>query len=88
MGWINVNIVELEGMAMNGLVKELWVEECEKPRGWKRIVARTPDGETMSTGCMEPDAARRNYAVLSLYAKKWGGLIFTGEEVESKPEEE
>ncbi len=87
-GWINVNIIEVEGLAMNGMLEEVRVEDCEKPRGWRRIVARTKDGRLVSTNCMEPDAAKRNYMVLSLYTRKWGSLIFTGEEVYGRPEEE
>jgi hypothetical protein len=79
--WINVRLIEIEGMAMNGLIKNVEVVNCDKPKGWKRIIATAVDGRKLASECMEPDAARRNYMVFTLYAKKWGKSIFTGEEV-------
>jgi hypothetical protein len=84
---ITSNIIEIEGMAMNGLVSRVRLEECERPPGWKKIIAETSEGKTLETSCMEPDAAKRNYMVLLLYVRQWGKLVFGGEEVEGRPEE-
>ncbi|MEB3851461.1 MAG: hypothetical protein LRS49_02615 [Desulfurococcales archaeon] len=85
---ITANIIEIEGLAMNGMLREVSLEDCERPPGWKRIVAVADDGRRMSTSCMEPDAAKRNYMVMSLYLRQWGKLVYEGGEVEGKPEEE
>ncbi len=77
---VNPRIIELEGKAHLGLVEEVSLVDCEKPEGWKRIVARLKDGTVESTGCMEEEAARRNYMVMLLYTKKWGSLIYLGDE--------
>ncbi len=86
--WINVRLIEIEGMAMNGLVKNVEIADCDKPKGWKRIIVTTNDGKKLASECIEPDAARRNYMVFSLYARKWGKNIFTGEEVAGEVLEE
>ncbi|GAB6148343.1 hypothetical protein [Stetteria hydrogenophila] len=88
MPWISVGLIEIEGMAMNGLVESVKLEDCREPKGWKRIVAVDREGRTLASKCIEPEAARRNYMVLTLYSKKWGSLIFSGEEVIGRPEEE
>lgn len=72
---LNPKIIELEGKAQIGLVKEVELVDCEEPEGWKKIIARLRDGSVESTNCMEPDAAKRNYMVMVLYSKKWGPLI-------------
>jgi len=78
---LNPRVIELEGMAMIGKVKKARMEDCEDfPEGWKRIVAELEDGSVYKTGCMEPDAAKRNFMVITLYSRKWGKLINTGDE--------
>ena len=79
---LNPRIIELEGMAMIGMVKKARMEPCGSgyPEGWKKIVAELTDGSVYETGCMEPDAARRNYMVLTLYIRNWSKLIWNGEE--------
>ncbi len=78
---LNPRVIELEGMAMIGKVKRASIEECAGyPEGWKRIVAELDDGSTYTTGCMEPEAAKRNFMVITLYARRWGKLINTGDE--------
>jgi hypothetical protein len=77
---VNPRIIELEGKAQLGMVSEVRLEDCDFPEGWKRIVAELKDGSIESTGCMEPDAAKRNYMVMVLYTRKWGSLINQGEE--------
>ena len=67
---------------MAGLVKSARLENCRDfpLNEWKRIVAELEDGSTYSTGCMEPEAARRNYMVIALYTRRWGKLINQGSE--------
>ncbi len=72
---LNPRLIELEGRAMVGEIKQVSVEECDTPPGWKKIVAIDYKGERVETGCMEPDAARRNYMVLVLYVRRWSKLI-------------
>jgi len=75
MGLIKVNLVELEGLAMNGFLTRVEIRECSEPSGWKEIIAYTREGRMLSSGCIEGDAARRNYAVLSLYIRSWSKHI-------------
>ncbi|MCE4620474.1 MAG: hypothetical protein F7C33_05555 [Desulfurococcales archaeon] len=77
---VNPKIIELEGKAHLGYLAEVRLEDCDRPEGWKRIVAVLKDGSVESTNCMEPDAAKRNYMVMVLYTRKWGSLINQGEE--------
>ena len=84
---ITANVIEIEGLAMNGFIKEVTLDDCDKPPGWIRIKVLTTEGKTLATECMEPDAARRNYMVLSLYVRRWSSLINKGGEVEGPPEE-
>jgi hypothetical protein len=84
---ITANVIEIEGLAMNGLINKVELENCERPPGWARIKALTRDGRVLSTACMEPSAARRNFMVLSLYVRKWGSLVNKGGEVEGPSEE-
>jgi len=72
---LNPRLIEIEGMAMNGLIKRVELEDCETPPGWKKIIAYDHEERRLETGCMEPEAARRNYMVLVLYARKWGKMI-------------
>ena len=71
----NPKIIELEGMAMTGFLKNVKMEDCEKPPGWKKLVVSTIENETLSTNCMEPDAAKRNFMVFTLYIRNWAKLI-------------
>ncbi len=68
---LRANLVELEGLAMIGEVKRIEIRDCKEIKGYKEIVVYTRDGKEVSSGCIESDAARRNYSVLALYAKKW-----------------
>jgi len=85
---ITVDIIRLEGMAMNGLIKEVALRDCSKPPSWKKIVAIDINGNVIETSCIEPDAAKRNLTVLLLYTKRWGHIINEGGEVEGPPEED
>ncbi len=71
----NPRIIELEGMAMTGQLTEVKIESCNRPPGWKKLVVKTVNGETMSTNCMEPDAAKRNFMVFTLYIRNWSKLV-------------
>lgn len=75
-----VGVIEIEGLAMNGLLESFTVEDCGKPKGFKYIVARAKDGRTLRTGCMEEEEARRQALVLNLYMKQWSKIIVQGEE--------
>ena len=79
---LNPRLIELEGMAMIGMVRKARLEPCSSgyPGDWRKIVAELADGSKYETGCMEPDAARRNYMVLVLYSRNWSKLIWNGEE--------
>jgi len=71
----NPRLIELEGLAMTGYLEHVELVECSRPEGWKKLRVKTKEGEVLETGCMEPDAAKRNYMVFLLYIKKWGKLI-------------
>ena len=71
----NPNIIELEGMAMVGLLRSVRLEDCDRPKGWKKLVVETVNGEVRETNCIEPDAAKRNFMVFSLYIRNWSRLI-------------
>ena len=75
-----VGLIEIEGLAMNGLLESFSVEDCGKPKGFKYIIARAKDGRTLRTGCMEEEEARRQSLVLNLYIKQWGKFIVQGRE--------
>lgn len=76
---LNPRIIELEGKAQIGMVEHVELVDCEKPHGWKKLRAKLRDGSIEETGCMEPDAAKRNYMVFVLYARKWGRIVNIGE---------
>ncbi|BAF34836.1 hypothetical protein APE_2598a [Aeropyrum pernix K1] len=67
--------IEVEGLAINGLLRSARLEECDNPRGWYRVVAEGVDGEVLKTPCAEEDAARRFLAVVNSYLGRWGGLV-------------
>ena len=71
----NPRLIEIEGMAMTGYLESVETVECQKPRGWKRLRVRTKDGRVLETGCMDEEAAKRNYMVMLLYIRKWGELV-------------
>ncbi len=80
---LNPRLIELEGMAMVGMVKRVRIMDCQGVPGkvgYKKLVAELTEGGLYETGCMEPDAAKRNFMVLTLYARRWAKLINTGEE--------
>ena len=71
----NPKIIELEGLAMTGNLRNVKLVECNKPKGWKKLIVEAMDGELMETNCMEPDAAKRNFMVFLLYIRNWGKLV-------------
>jgi len=71
----NPRIIELEGMAMTGQLVNVKMESCDRPPGWKKLIVETVDGKHMSTNCMEPDAAKRNFMVFTLYIRNWSRLV-------------
>ena len=72
---VNPGLIEIEGLAMTGHIRGVRLEDCQNPKGWKKIVAESVEGETLETGCMEPDAAKRNFMVQTLYSRNWGKLV-------------
>jgi hypothetical protein len=68
-------LIEIESMAMVGLIDEVALEDCIEPSGWKRIVAVDREGSVYETRCLEPQAAKRNYMVLSAYTVRWSKQI-------------
>jgi len=72
---LNPKIIELEGMAMTGYLVKVEQEDCDTPPGWKKLVAYDVEGNRHETGCMEPEAAKRNYMVFTLYIRKWGKMV-------------
>ncbi len=71
-------LIEIEGLAMNGLLRSFSLVECEEAKGFMKIIAESTDGRVLTTGCMEPEAARRQVMVLNLYLRQWGHIINTG----------
>jgi hypothetical protein len=69
------SLIEIEGMAIAGLIEEISVEDCSEPDGWKRIIALGRDGNVYETKCIEPQATKRNYMVLSAYTTRWSKQI-------------
>jgi len=81
---LNPKLIELEGMAMVGQVKKVSMEPCEDsrfPKEWKRLRAILEDDTTYETGCMDPESAKRNYMVLSLYIRNWSKDIIMNKEL-------
>ncbi|MCE4608686.1 MAG: hypothetical protein F7B61_07030 [Caldisphaeraceae archaeon] len=75
----SIKVIEIEGLAMNGLIKEYNIIQCEKPKGYKKVHIVTTDGEEMETACIEPDAVQRLVLVINMYVKKWSKYINKGE---------
>ncbi|ESQ26340.1 MAG: hypothetical protein OSP8Acid_06210 [uncultured Acidilobus sp. OSP8] len=73
-------LIEIEGLAMNGLLESFELKDCKKPKGYKYIEARSKGGRTLRTGCMSDEDARRQAAVLNLYMRQWSSLIVQGGE--------
>ncbi|MEM0366456.1 MAG: hypothetical protein QXO93_05640 [Acidilobaceae archaeon] len=71
----NISIIELEGKAIIGLIVDVELEDCSNPSGWKKIIARDRNGTMYETKCIEPQAAKRNFLVISSYASRWSNLI-------------
>lgn len=69
-----VGLAEFEGLGIVGFLKDARLEPCERPQGWMRLLGVTVEGEEVVTKCIEPDAAKRLYAVVSSYLRRWGGL--------------
>ncbi len=72
------SLIEIEGLAMMGLIVEAMLEDCSEPPGWRRIVAIDREGNAYETKCLEPQAAKRNYMVLNAYIVRWSKSLRTG----------
>ena len=73
-----VGLIEIEGLAMNGLLSQFSIEECPGAKGYKRIVAVDVSGRRLATGCIEEEAVNRQALVLNMYLRLWGKLINKG----------
>jgi len=64
---------ELEGLALNGFLKEFELVDCGKEKGirYSKIIAVTLDGKRLETECMEYSRVVRIYLVLLKY-RDWG----------------
>lgn len=69
-------VIELEGMAMLGLLRRVELVPCDKPPEWKKIRALDKDGRVYETKCMEAKSAGRNFMVFNIYLRRWARYIF------------
>ncbi|MFP3143749.1 MAG: hypothetical protein RXQ93_01850 [Caldisphaera sp.] len=76
----SLNVIEIEGLAMDGLIKSFTIIQCDKPKEYKKIRAVTFDGREIETACIEPDAANRLAMVMNLYLRNWSKYINWGDE--------
>jgi len=63
-----VSVLDLEGLAINGLVEEFSEESCGGGR--VRIVARVSGGEEVETPCMDRGGAESVERLLRVYSPK------------------
>lgn len=75
MGRVSKSIIELEGMAMAGLLRDVRLEDCPKPEGWKKLVVVDSEGVEYETKCIESQAAKRSLLVFSAYISRWSDHI-------------
>ncbi|MCE4617739.1 MAG: hypothetical protein F7C32_04060 [Desulfurococcales archaeon] len=68
-----LQLVNIEGMAMTGNIVDVEIVKCNR-KGFARVRATTREGRVVETKCIEEEAAKRNYAVIRLYIK-WGPYI-------------
>jgi len=73
--------LDLEGLALNGFVKEFKVIDCERTKTIRKskIVAKLEDGRVVETECMEYPRISRILLVLNAYSK-WGKTLVIGTE--------
>ncbi|RLG78182.1 MAG: hypothetical protein DRO14_01385 [Thermoprotei archaeon] len=66
-------VLELEGLAINNLIKSYEVSECHNSGKLKflKVIARTLNDEELETECMDQDRIGRVIAILASY-RRWG----------------
>ncbi len=77
-----IHVAHLEGLASVGKVERFWVEDCRYP-GFRKIVAKTVDGEVVETKCIDERGAKKVILYLQ-YAKNMSGLVVEGESAGSE----
>ncbi|RLG86545.1 MAG: hypothetical protein DRO15_06000 [Thermoprotei archaeon] len=75
-----ISILNLEGLALNGLIKSYSVVNCDEENKVK-IVAQTELGEEVETPCFDKVRLSTIMRILESY-KAWGKSILTKEAVE------
>ncbi|MDP8002736.1 MAG: hypothetical protein ACP5I6_07935 [Caldisphaera sp.] len=71
----SLNVIEIEGLAMNGLIKSFNIVQCNKPKEYQKVHIITVEGKELETACIEPDAAQRLVMVMNLYIRNWSKYI-------------
>ncbi|UXD22328.1 hypothetical protein IPA_03575 [Ignicoccus pacificus DSM 13166] len=66
-----VDLLQIEGLAMNGKIKDAWVEKEGK---LARLVAITTDGEKIVSVPEEPGVVAKSFFIVKKYIE-WGPLI-------------
>ncbi len=67
-----VTILELEGLAINNLIKSYEVSECHSSGRLRflKIIASTLNGEELETECIDQERIGRVIAILASY-RRW-----------------
>ncbi|MEZ0289655.1 MAG: hypothetical protein ABWJ42_01010 [Sulfolobales archaeon] len=67
-----IHYLDLEGLAINGLLTQSILEDCENVRGVRKskIIAETLSGERIETDCIEYERLVRIWIILKQY-EKW-----------------
>jgi len=72
-----IPVLNLEGYAINGFVKDYRLVDCEKKGKLRltKVVATLKDGDTVETDCMEYPRAARIYILLEKYKYLSGPIV-------------
>ncbi len=73
-----LSVLDLEGLAINGMVSDYEVVDCSSPSSvrYSKIVAKLENGEVVETECMDYSRISRVLVVLLRYVKnKWGEIL-------------
>ena len=71
-GGMKVQLLDLEGMAMNGLIKD--VKIVDDGKGMAHLVATTVDGKVIETVSDEKGVVAKSYFIILKYIE-WGKYI-------------
>ncbi len=71
-----IDVLELEGLAINGMIKSFKLIDCEKKGKIRlsKITALLADGREVETDCMEYPRIVRVFVLLEKY-KNWGDTL-------------